>query len=530
MNEAKRAKPASSRRLMQLYSALLYNAHLRGFVKGEIYQGRAKALCVPGLNCYSCPGAVGACPLGALQNELSAAGHRGGWYVIGILLLQGVVLGRTICGWLCPFGLVQELLHKLPAPKLRKSGLTRALSLLKYAVLALFVVALPLWSGLARGLALPAFCKYFCPAGTFEGAMGILPGNPSRLSMLGALFTHKFVIMLAVGLACVFAYRAFCRFLCPLGAIYGLFNRFNVVGVRVDAGRCNRCGACVRGCGMDVRRVGDRECIHCGRCMDACARGAISIRAGTVTLKAPAVDGAGRAPDVPRRQGRARLAVRAAALAVLCFALVWFNALDPSVRRNAAAGTGAAATEAADEASGAANAATETADQAPGAAEPASGAKTPARSDESDAPVGHEVGQRLEDFTATCYDGSTFRLSDARGKIVFINLWATWCAPCVQELPYFDALTRRYGGDVAVLAVHSPLVTDDPAAFVADKGYAMPFAADGQAGGSLFDIVGGSATLPQTLVLDRRGVVVYNQVKSVTPEALEALYEAADQP
>ena len=114
----------STRRLIQLYSALLHNAYLRGFIDGEIYQGKAKYACVPGLNCYSCPGAVGACPLGALQNALAAAGHRAGWYVAGVFLLFGTILGRTICGWLCPFGLLQELMHKVPTLKINISSMS----------------------------------------------------------------------------------------------------------------------------------------------------------------------------------------------------------------------------------------------------------------------------------------------------------------------------------------------------------------------------------------------------------------------
>ena len=160
------ARRPSTRRLVQLYSALLYNAHLKGFISGQIYQGQAKYACVPGLNCYSCPGAVGACPLGAVQNALASAGHRAGWYVLGILLLYGVILGRTVCGWLCPLGLAQELLHKIPTPKIRKSRGTQIVSWLKYIILAVFVVGLPLWYGLRDDLPLPAFCKYICPAGT----------------------------------------------------------------------------------------------------------------------------------------------------------------------------------------------------------------------------------------------------------------------------------------------------------------------------------------------------------------------------
>ena len=509
----------TTRRLVQVYSALLYNAHLKGFVSGEIYRGQTKAVCVPGFNCYSCPGAVGACPLGALQNALASSGHRAGFYVLGILLLYGVMLGRTVCGWICPLGWIQELLHRIPTPKIRKSAVTRTLTWLKYIVLALFVIALPLWYGLAYDVPLPAFCKYICPAGTLEGAMGLLPTNPDFFSMLGILFTRKYVIMLVIFLACVFCYRSFCRFLCPLGAIYGLFNRFNIIGVRVERSLCNQCGACVRHCEMDVLRVGDHECINCGKCMEHCSRGAISIRAGRLTLKAP--DGRGRqtAPDALRRQKTLGRALWGAALALLCFAILWYNVLDPAVGKKTKASAGE--TQTADTQTG------RTRQEAgPEASDPSSLPKDTESRWISDAPIGYEVGQRLEDFTAQCLDGTDFRLADHRGKIVFINLWATWCTPCVQELPHFDALFREKE-DVAVLAVHSSLTTDDPAGYLADKGYTIPFALDTE-DERLFRLVNGSAALPQTIVLDRSGVVIYNKVGSVTPETLQALYAAAD--
>ena len=474
-----------TRHLVQLYSALLYNAHLKGFVEGEIYQGRTKAVCVPGLNCYSCPGAVGACPLGSIQNALSSAGHRAGWYVAGIMLLYGVILGRTVCGWLCPLGLIQELLHKIPTPKIVKSAFTRALSWLKYIILAIFVIAVPLWYGLSHDLPLPAFCKYICPAGTFEGAIGLMPGKPERLGMFGLFFTRKFVIMMLIFLACIFIYRSFCRFLCPLGAIYGLFNRFNVIGIKVNKDLCNHCGACVSRCKMDVAHVGDHECINCGKCMEYCAKGAISFKAGKITLMAPQTAQTqsqqnGAEKKTEQKRFRTKAIIWGIALAVLAAAFLWYN--------------------------------------------------TPDRSSHylSDAPIGHEVGRQLEDFTAECFDGSTFHLADTRGKVTFINLWATYCAPCIQELPYFSDFLKEHEGDAAVLAVHSSLVVkDDPAGFIADKGYAMPFTTD-TPDNAIFNIVGGSSTLPQTIVLNRRGEVVYNETKSVTPEMLEALYEKAD--
>ena len=274
-----RARRPTRRRLIQLYAALLYNAHLRGFVEGEIYTGGAKFLCVPGLNCYSCPAAAGACPLGSLQNALASSRGRAPFYALGMLMLFGLAFGRVVCGFLCPFGLIQELLHKLPVPKLRKGRVTRALSYVKYALLGVLAIGIPLVYA-AQRFPLPAFCKYVCPAGTLEGAVALLahPENAGLFSMLGGLFAGKFAILIAILAACAFVYRAFCRFLCPLGAIYGFFCRVALLGVKVDPDLCTNCGLCARKCPMDVRRVGDHECIHCGACVAACPAKAIRWR------------------------------------------------------------------------------------------------------------------------------------------------------------------------------------------------------------------------------------------------------------
>ncbi|MGN1373145.1 MAG: 4Fe-4S binding protein [Candidatus Coproplasma sp.] len=278
------AHKPTKRRLIQLYAALLYNANIKGFVTGKIYTGDTKKLCVPGLNCYSCPGAVGACPLGALQDSLAGSKTTAPAYIFGILILFGLLLGRVICGFLCPFGLIQELLYKIKTPKLRKSRFTRIASYFKY-ILLIIVIAIPLiYSGI------PVFCKYICPAGTLEGAVSLLANieNSGFYGMLGYLFSWKFCVLLVVVVASVFIYRFLCRFICPLGAIYSLFCKISLLGVKLDKDKCINCGLCIQGCKMDIKHVGDHECIQCGECISVCPVQAISWKGSKLFIRSTA--------------------------------------------------------------------------------------------------------------------------------------------------------------------------------------------------------------------------------------------------
>lgn len=506
----------SKRRLIQIYAALLYNANIKGFVSGYIYESKTtKYLCVPGLNCYSCPGAVGACPLGALQNALAESTIRAPYYMLGILALLGITFARTICGFLCPVGLGQDLLYKIRTPKLKKSRTTRVLSYLKYVILAIFVIAIPVIYALEGGK-VPGFCKYICPAGVFGGALPLL-SNPNRESLftsLGPLFTWKFCLMVAIIAAAIFIYRFFCRFFCPLGAIYGFFNRFAFLGIKTEKERCTDCGLCVSHCKMDVKRVGDHECINCGECISVCPTKAIGWRGAKLFVHANAVsepseekplsvcksvsesasvksveesattvlnesvtatEEGGEQQEkktpipVKRKKTRAKfwleLSAWCAALFVFVGATVYYNAIDVKTYVPPVAG--------------------------------------------------YKVGDVAPNFTVSLYGSEEkFTLYEKRGRVTIVNFWATWCGGCVEELPYFNELSQKRT-EWNVVAIHG----DDRGGTTAKDWIArkypdwtLAFAQDEIKNNVCltFAAFGGTQDWPLTVIIDEEGKVIYN--------------------
>lgn len=277
----RRLPQAVRRKIIQFAAFGFTNFHFDNFAKGRIYTGKWKEFCVPGLNCYSCPAAHFACPIGALQVTGGARQFGFGFYAAGIILAFGVVFGRAVCGYLCPFGLFQELLHLIPVPKIKLKGKWAYLRYLKYAVLVLMVLLLPAITVDATDLGKTWFCEYICPAGTLEAGIALLLTNPLLAEAIGTLFWVKAAILAAMIAACLFLYRAFCRVLCPLGAIYGLLNKVSLYHLEVNKDKCTDCGNCASACKMDLdpsKQLRSTECILCGRCTKACSAGALKMR------------------------------------------------------------------------------------------------------------------------------------------------------------------------------------------------------------------------------------------------------------
>jgi polyferredoxin len=262
---------------IRLYVQILYtivtNGYLYGFLNGKLYKGPIKQFCIPGLNCYSCPGALASCPLGALQSALNKQNIRVPFAVLSFFFIFGSLFGRFVCGWLCPFGLLQDLLHKVPLFKKRKQlPYHRILKYGKYAVLFGLVIigSSFLFTGFAK---VPAFCKLLCPSGTFMGAIPLIATNESLQNQIGGLFFWKLGILIFLLLLSVKIYRPFCQYLCPLGAIYGWFNRFSLVQIRWEQEKCISCMACQKACPVNLtpKEISvSSECIKCGKCISSC--------------------------------------------------------------------------------------------------------------------------------------------------------------------------------------------------------------------------------------------------------------------
>jgi len=260
-----------TRTKLQLVGTLLGNLYLPGFWQGSIYQGALKAGCTPLLNCWSCPGALFSCPIGVLQ-YFAITGNIS-FLALGFLFLIGSFVGRATCGWLCPFGFVQDLLYQIPTPKLNSSN---QYLWIKYLVLITLVFIVPYIT------AVPWFSK-LCPVGALEAAVPLVLVNKEVRQNAGMFFYLKIAILVLVLIFCVIKSRAFCLFLCPLGAIYSIFNKVSIFKLKVDNSNCKKCNSCFEHCPMGIyvyKTPNHINCIRCLECLKACPVKVIKFKGG----------------------------------------------------------------------------------------------------------------------------------------------------------------------------------------------------------------------------------------------------------
>lgn len=258
---------APFRRASQLFGLLLANLNVAAIFSRQISQGILKSVCLPFLYCHSCPMAAFACPIGVMQYY--AAIHSFPFLLVGEFFIVGLIGGRLICGWVCPVGLFQELLYKI---KSKKIALPRGFTIIPWAVFALFVVILPF-------LTTEHWFSKLCPVGTITaGIPWVLwnPINPATGSptieagRVGLLFAIKLIILCIALVLFVISKRPFCRYVCPIGLFWSLFNKVSILKLEVDKG-CTECDACRKKCPEDAKIYNNpnpQECIRCFECTD----------------------------------------------------------------------------------------------------------------------------------------------------------------------------------------------------------------------------------------------------------------------
>ncbi len=232
--------------------------------------GRLHNICSPVFHCYACPLSTFACPIGVVANF--SALHVFPFLAVGMLLLVGGLIGAFICGWVCPFGFFQDLLGRIPTPRVK---LPRWAGYSRYVVLIAFVLVVPFFFGEKH----PLFICMLCPAGALEGAVPQMISQAAAGETVLWPNTGKIIIVLLLLAAMFFTYRPWCTLFCPLGAIYGLFNRVSAFFLRFEPSACTSCKACHSMCKTGIkpdRRANDPRCIVCLDCT-RCPEGALTV-------------------------------------------------------------------------------------------------------------------------------------------------------------------------------------------------------------------------------------------------------------
>ena len=219
---------------------------------------------------------VGSVYTAVIGGAFSLSAYGGSLLLVAAVLLLTLIWGRFFCGFICSFGAMQDLLWRIgkhiPFHPVIPQKADRALKALKYAVLLSVVVGV--WT-----LALPGSAVWspWTVFGALSAPWNGLPQSAVVFSVGGALLALTVI-------GSLFIERFFCKYLCPLGAIFSLVSRFRLFGIRRESAACSgNCRVCTRSCAMGIplyqtERVRSGECINCMKCVSACPVGNITAQ------------------------------------------------------------------------------------------------------------------------------------------------------------------------------------------------------------------------------------------------------------
>ncbi|MEM2367949.1 MAG: 4Fe-4S binding protein [Candidatus Bathyarchaeia archaeon] len=234
------------------------------------------------------------------------------WLAVASFLLVGVLIGKSLCGWVCPFGFIQDLVGFVKVKKTEVSLKThRNMTLVKYFILGIVLFISLTFSAAKvtgaykdyeRALGIFAYAP-FTAISPAETLFSTLPRGIQSFSIeimekpvvdvlsgvldLPPLFWVQLFILIGVIVLAAYIPRGWCRYLCPHGAIMAFLNRFSFLGLRRDPVRCvkGECRECVKVCPMMVpilelpwEKFSHSECIYCMKCSDACPHKAIRLK------------------------------------------------------------------------------------------------------------------------------------------------------------------------------------------------------------------------------------------------------------
>ncbi len=213
-------------------------------------------------------------------------------FAVIITLIMYLILGRAFCGWVCPLDIYYTTVRKKELKKAMNGGVMKPLNY-SINISLTFSLSLILTSLIVSSFTnVPVFTNYL----HVINMLSLVMSRISRLVVFGNLVWERldyailfliFTLFIDAVLTVRFP-RFWCRRCCPTGLLYGIFNKFSLLTIKIKSDKCTRCGICDTVCPTEVKIVSkyiemnkpairDLDCIKCIKCIDECPTKALSL-------------------------------------------------------------------------------------------------------------------------------------------------------------------------------------------------------------------------------------------------------------